>query len=222
MGKPSKALLQFMEKYGVNHDECWEVRAGGAWAVKHAAIERIAAEQKITFELPREIEISSMEKFAVILVVGRMGDRVEWSYGEASPTNNKNAYVFAMAEKRGKDRVALKLLNAHGTVYSEDEFDERPRPNPHVTRPEDISDGKPNGEIPHVEGVDARPKAKSRETYAELEAEMIRMETLPGLLAWGKTIAATVATMHPDFQDTFRRRFSEYRDELKAMAEAAE
>lgn len=96
------------------------------------------------------------------------------------------------------------------------------RENPHVTRPEDISDGKPNGEIPRVEGVTARPKAKSRETYAELEAEMIRMETLPGLLAWGKTIAATVGTMHEDFQDTFRRRFAEYRDELKAMAEAAE
>jgi DNA recombination protein Rad52 len=96
------------------------------------------------------------------------------------------------------------------------------RENPHVTRPEDISDGRPNGEIPHVNGIEAQSKAKSRDTYAELEKEMFRMETLPGLMAWGKTIAATVATMHEDFQDTFRRRFAEYRDELRTAAEAAE
>lgn len=96
------------------------------------------------------------------------------------------------------------------------------RPNPHRTPPEDISDGEPNGEIPHVDGVVALPKAKSRETFAELEAEMVRLETLPGLMAWGKTAAATVATMHEEFQATFRRRFAEYRDELKSLAEAAE
>lgn len=95
------------------------------------------------------------------------------------------------------------------------------RENPHVTRPEDISDGKPNGEIPHVEGK-PQPKAKSRETYAALEAEMLRMETAPGLLAWGKTIGAEVASLPTDWQEMFRKRFAEHRDNLKAMAEAAE
>ncbi len=34
------------------------------------------------------------------------------------------AYVYAMAEKRAKDRVILKLIELHGLVYSEEEADE--------------------------------------------------------------------------------------------------
>jgi hypothetical protein len=222
MARLPKEIADFMEAHGVTADEIWLVAGGKNYAIKHKALERIAADNGIKFDRPSV-------KIAVVCVFGTMGDRTEWSFGEAAPYNYRTtekmaAYPYAMAEKRAKDRVVLKLLNTHGTLYSEDEADDfkQPRENPHVTRPEDISDGKPNGEIPHVEDVTARPKAKSRDTYAELEAEMFRMETLPGLLAWGKTIAATVATMHPDFQDTFRRRFAEYRDELKAMAEAAE
>lgn len=228
MARLPKEIADFMEKYGVDAADIW-APYGGAYVVKHKALERVAAEQGIHFEQPKIIESNGAERNVAICVTGHMGERSEWSIGEASPLNyrvtgKQAAYPYAMAEKRAKDRVILKLLNTHGYLYSEDEMDEETgkRENPHVTRPEDISDGKPNGEIPHVEGVTARPKAKSRETYAELEAEMIRMETLPGLLAWGKTIAATVGTMHEDFQDTFRRRFAEYRDELKAMAEAAE
>jgi hypothetical protein len=229
MAKLPKEIADFMEAHGVTSDEIWLVAGGKNYAIKHKALERIAADNGIKFDRPSVIEANAADKIAVVCVFGTMGDRTEWSFGEAAPYNYRTtekmaAYPYAMAEKRAKDRVVLKLLNTNGTLYSEDEADDfkQPRENPHVTRPEDLSDGKPNGEIPHVEGVDARPKAKSRDTYAELETEMQRLETLPGLLAWGKTIAATVATMHPDFQDTFRRRFAEYRDELKAMAEAAE
>lgn len=223
MAKLPKEISDFMEAYGVLASEVWEVRTGGAWAVKHKALERVAAEKGIHFEAPKIVEASAADKIVTIIVTGTMGERTEWSFGEASPGNNKNAYPFAMAEKRAKDRVTLKLLNTHGTLYSEDEADDfkQPRENPHVTRPEDISDGKPNGEIPHVEGK-PQPKAKSRETYAELEAEMMRMETVPGLLAWGKTIGAEVGSLPVDWQDTFRRRFAEHRDFLKTQAEAAE
>ena len=46
-----------------------------------------------------------------------------WSIGEATPANNKNEYPWAMAEKRAKDRVILKLIGASGFVYSEEEAD---------------------------------------------------------------------------------------------------
>jgi hypothetical protein len=228
MARLPKEIADFMEKHGVTSDEIWLVAGGKNYAIKHKALERIAADNGIKFDRPSVIEANAADKIAVVCVFGTMGDRTEWSFGEAAPYNYRTtekmaAYPYAMAEKRAKDRVVLKLLNTHG-IYSEDEADDfkQPRENPHVTRPEDISDGKPNGEIPHVEGVTAQPKAKSRDTYAELETEMFRLQTLPGLMAWGKTIAATVATMHPDFQDTFRRRFAEYRDELRTQAEAAE
>jgi hypothetical protein len=229
MARLPKEIADFMEKHGVTSDEIWLVAGGKNYAIKHKALERIAADNGIKFDRPSVIEANAADKIAVVCVFGTMGDRTEWSFGEAAPYNYRTtekmaAYPYAMAEKRAKDRVVLKLLNTHGTLYSEDEADDfkQPRENPHVTRPEDISDGKPNGEIPHVDGVTAQPKAKSRDTYAELEAEMFRLQTLPGLMAWGNTIAATVATMHPEFQDTFRRRFAEYRDFLRTQAEAAE
>jgi hypothetical protein len=62
-----------------------------------------------------------------------MGNRVEWATGEASPKNNKNGYPWAMAEKRAKDRVVLKLVGIHGLVYSEDEADDFKASEPKAT-----------------------------------------------------------------------------------------
>ena len=57
-------------------------------------------------------------------VTGHKGDRGAWSIGEAAPYNTTNKYPYAMAEKRAKDRVILKLLELSGDVYSEEEADE--------------------------------------------------------------------------------------------------
>src|ERR1700740_2481225 len=114
MGKLSKAIADFMETNSVDSDEVWEVRPG-AWAIKHSAIERLVAERGIKFERPAIIEVNTKEKIMVICVFGTLGDRTEWSFGEASPLNCKIAYPAAIAEKRAKDRVAIKLLNATGS-----------------------------------------------------------------------------------------------------------
>src|SRR5689334_20987979 len=132
MAKPSKAVMAFMEKYSVDSDEIWEVH-GSTWVVKHKALERVAAEQGIQWDKP-ELKVCDMAQGLVaILISGRLADRVEYSFGEASPKNNKNSYPLAMAEKRAKDRVILKLLATHGSLYSEAEADEfaQPRQNPH-------------------------------------------------------------------------------------------
>jgi len=66
----------------------------------------------------------------VILVVGKHGEKSEWSIGEAVVNSNykvsgkQAAYPYAMAEKRAKDRVILKLIGLHGFAYSEEEADE--------------------------------------------------------------------------------------------------
>src|SRR5215204_3272639 len=63
---------------------------------------------------------------AVLVVVGRMGERAEWSIGEALLDVNYHvpepeaAYVYAMAEKRAKDRVILKLIGLQDVVPSEE------------------------------------------------------------------------------------------------------
>lgn len=118
------AIAEFMHKHKVGTDEIWAVPGGRAYAVKHAALERIAFQNNIVFGLPQIIEADGANGIATMIVTGKLGDFEQWSIGEASPKNNKNAYAFAMAEKRAKDRVILKLLNIHGILYSEEEADD--------------------------------------------------------------------------------------------------
>ena len=181
MAKPSSAVLQFMEKYKVDSDEIWEVH-GSTWVVKHKALERVAAEVGIVFDRPSVITCDLANKIACICVFGKLGERSEWSFGEASPANNKNAYTMAMSEKRAKDRVILKLLVTHGALYSESEADEfkEPRQNPHVTRADDIlpnTDGDPNNIPPASEVIKPLPKAKSNDLFAALQDEIWRCGT---------------------------------------------
>lgn len=96
----------------------------GIWIAYHRALEKVAAAKQIVFEKPEIAFKDDAGKSVTILVTGKMGDKTEWSFGEAAPSNNKNAYPWAMAEKRAKDRVILKLLGLHGDVYSEEEADD--------------------------------------------------------------------------------------------------
>jgi hypothetical protein len=228
MGKPNPKILKFMEAYKVDADEVWEVRPG-IFAIKHSALERIASEQKITFDAPMMLEFHASDKIAVLCVTGKQGDRSEWSIGEAAPYNNKNTYPFAMAEKRGKDRVILKLLNSHGALYSEDEADDFKRPGTHVTRPEDIGpvtqydeQGHPIDNIPlGDEGILRMSKAASRAEYERLETAMFEIKNEAKLKRWGDENKNRIATLHSDFQEVLRGRFSEHRDELRSAMRAA-
>jgi hypothetical protein len=226
MGKPSPQLLKFMETYGVLADEVWEVRSGGAWAVKHSALERVAAERGITFDPPSISERDSANKCVAMLITAHMGDRVEWSFGEASPANNKNAYPYAMAEKRGKDRCVLKLLNAHGTVYSEEEADEfsASRPNPHVTRPDDLvptveydENGHPVDNIPLGDDrITQMPKAKAKNEYAAMQSELLATKTPADLERWGAANKNRVATLPRDWQDIMRGQYTDHMADLRS------
>jgi|SRR4051812_11517475 hypothetical protein len=121
--KISEVLAKFGEPMAGN---VWRVQ--GTAVIYHKALERIAAHAKIQFDAPTIVRAERDE--AVILVTGRMGERMEWSIGEALIGTNyrvsgkQAAYVYAMAEKRAKDRVILKLIELHGLVYSEEEADE--------------------------------------------------------------------------------------------------
>lgn len=208
MGRPSKRVQEFMKTWGVDADEVWEVRSGGSWAIKHSAVERIAAQAGIVFDRPAIIESSSKDGTVCVCVFGRLGERSEWSFGEASPKNCKIAYPYSIAEKRGKDRVALKLLNAsHGEIYSEDELDEEApapkRQNPHVNRAEELHELPAPGDgiepeptdIVKTRVVDQRPifadlqsKIRNTSTLDELEAVKAEIKPQTGKLSeeWRK------------------------------------
>lgn len=221
-----KEISEFMEKYGVGADEVWPVPGGKAYAVKHKALERIAIAQKITFERPAVIGCDLEQKSMVVCVFGKMGDREEWTFGEASPANNKNQYFAAMTEKRAKDRVILKLLSAYGDLYSEDEADDFKRPNPHVTRPADIlpaADYDDHGEIidnvPHAAPARKLRVADQRPLFAEIQKEAHAFTDSKKFIAWmndQKTIDR-VADFKPDWQEMFRGVCKEHLTALRTQ-----
>jgi hypothetical protein len=48
-----KEIAEFMARYSVSFDEVWKIPQGNAYAVKHKALERVAANRISTFDLPR-------------------------------------------------------------------------------------------------------------------------------------------------------------------------
>jgi hypothetical protein len=127
-----KEIRDLFAKHDIDlaRDDVWSVQ--GALVVKHKALERLAATLKVRFLPPQIIRYERDE--AVILATGRCGEAEEWSIGEALATDGTRPgnyrvsgkmapYVYAMAEKRAKDRVILKLAGLHG-AYSEDEADD--------------------------------------------------------------------------------------------------
>lgn len=227
MGKPSKEIMDFMEVHGVESDEIWEVH-GNSWVIKHKALERVAAEKGIVWDRPAVIEHDAANKIAVICVFGKLGDRSEWSIGEASPANNKNAYCYAMAEKRGKDRVILKLLNTHGSLYSEAEADEfeQPRQNPHVTRPSDVmpaieydSHGHPIDNIPAPDpsAVKKLRVADQRPIFEELQKEIWATGSVSQLATWAENNKDRLGCLKSDWQEFLRGVYAEHLQSLRAQ-----
>jgi len=108
-------------RYGLDAQDFWQLPQNKQWCIKHSALEVVAVKENITFDPPMVIEAKAGEGIATICVTGHLGDRSIWSIGECSPKNNKNSYPWAMAEKRGIDRVILKLAGIHGLLYSDTE-----------------------------------------------------------------------------------------------------
>ena len=136
----SSNLDVILKEIGMKYEDAvWDCR--GTNVILHKAIERIATHKKIKFDEPKFLECNTEKKIVSLMVTGTLGDKSEWSIGEASPSNNKNNYPYAMAEKRAKDRVVLKLVDLSGNFYSEDEAD-------------DFKDAKPQGEVYEPEMID--------------------------------------------------------------------
>jgi len=123
MAKPLDPIIEeVLNRYEIDPRlALWDCH--GTWVIYHKYVELIGMKAGVILDTPRVIECSVEKKFVVILVEGALGRGEDapyaWSYGEAAPYNNKNAYPFAMAEKRAKDRVILKLVGLAGHVYTD-------------------------------------------------------------------------------------------------------
>ena len=181
----------------------------------HKALEQVAEHLNIVFDLPTIIDASAEKKYAAVLVSGRLGDRFEWSVGEAASYNNKNSYPFAMAEKRAKDRVILKLIGVAGFVYSEDEADafkeERPDSMGGVPQPEPA---KPAAEPPAPPPLEEIPFAENiwRDWVDQEKAKIDDSVNINQIMAW----ARKTGKQREDLQEADRELYAELFDHYNA------
>jgi hypothetical protein len=158
-------------KISLSRDDVWEVQ--GNPVVKHQALERLSSALRIIWHKPEVLRAERDE--AVLIVTGSLpGGPSEWSIGEAVIgqnllARNKTAvYPYAMAEKRAKDRVILKLAGLYGS-HSEEEADDFKQ-----------------GAKPEEEGQQAVPATKdSRSVYVENSLALIeQIQTPEAVSAW--------------------------------------
>ena len=171
----AQKIKDICTEIGLNpRDAAWELpQRKGTWIVKHKALERIAAHKGVKFDLPTIIESDAHDKTCVILVNGHLGDAQEWSIGEATSYNNKNSYPFAMAEKRAKDRVILKLVGLHGDAYSEEEADSFKESAPKVAPTQVMEKSQTNIVVDDWKGVVIHFSTHKGKTLGELTEKQL-------------------------------------------------
>jgi hypothetical protein len=193
MANTDAQLATILDRYGEPATgNFWQVE--GETFVHHSTLERIAGKAKITFDPPVVLRAERDE--AVLLVVGRMDERVEWSIGEAlvgvnyHAPGSEPAYVYAMAEKRGKDRVILKLIELPDVVSSEE---------------------------PHT--AESPPSSPNENTPAVLSLEPGLVGELKRTLDGAETVEAVIALMRSaDTQQSLAGLAPVWRDEVRAYA----
>lgn len=106
------------------------------------------------------------------------------------------------------------------------------RDNPHVTKPEDLSDAKPRYDT-RGERVDwintaifpdtqRMPKAKARDIAGNLRKEMLSITDLNDLLGWADSKAELVAALPADWEEILQNQYQEHLDALRGARKAAE
>ena len=132
MDKREIATLFGTHDVKISEADVWAVQ--GTPVIKHSALERLSAALKITWD-PPVIVRAERDECVVLARAARQDGIVEWSFGEAlivkdgtiggnyKVSGKQAAYPYAMAEKRAKDRVIIKLAGLHG-AYSEEEADD--------------------------------------------------------------------------------------------------
>jgi hypothetical protein len=168
----AQEIIELFQKHKISlsRDDVWEVQ--GNPVVKHQALERLSSALRIIWHKPEVLRAERDE--AVLIVTGNLpSGPSEWSIGEAVIgqnllARNKTAvYPYAMAEKRAKDRVILKLAGLYGS-HSEEEAD----------------DFKQGGK-PEEEQQNSPPTNDSRSVYVENSLALIeQIQTPDAVSAW--------------------------------------
>lgn len=184
--------VEIAAKYGFNDEAYWPiVRSTNGkdlcmgFALTHDACEMIAEKEHVIHNEVEIVELQGPNERVVVKVTSLCGDKHEITFGEADRSNtSKNAYLVAMAEKRGKDRATLKLtgIYAHG-IYSDIEAEDFRRENsgftPKSEKPTPTAAPKPVETNPDMD------IAALLETTASYKGQQVKFKDLPeSFLQW--------------------------------------
>ena len=120
-------MKDLAKKYNLTKDDYWQESRSQKYIITHDACQKIGDMEGNIFGPPQIL--NSEQSFVRMVISAKKGEVLMWSIGEADTKNCKNLYFGAMAEKRGKDRVILKLINAYEYgIYSDVEADDFKKP----------------------------------------------------------------------------------------------
>ena len=126
-------IKDLAKKHNFKKDvDYWQHKQSGQWILKHDSVEKIANAEDIRIQKIESL-YQSETSCRFLITMGKWVDgsceEVIITTGEADKSNCTNAYLAAMAEKRGKDRAILKLINAYEYgIYSDVEADDFKKP----------------------------------------------------------------------------------------------
>ena len=125
-------MEQLSAKYKLSKEDYWKHKQSGKWILTHDGCSKIGNIENIEMI---DMEICNSERdFVRVIVTMKKGNVIAKTFGEADSKNSFNPYPGCMAEKRGRDRAILKLINAYEFgIYSEveaEEFEKAPAEKP--------------------------------------------------------------------------------------------
>ena len=134
-----------IKRYNLDEEDFWEIKFGNARGqkiIKFDGVAKIIDIENIKFEISDNLDVSPAVALKVRGYIepsdqnGYSETIEETTFGEANDNNCTNQYFWAMAEKRGKARACLKILNLYGrnSFYSDVEADDFQRVNPTTTK----------------------------------------------------------------------------------------
>jgi hypothetical protein len=125
MSNQFDTLKVLVKQYEIPKSDLFLMRLGGKDIpiITRTGIEKIQAKDKMTITYKLE-NVSPDHKFVIIKAIAMKDNLMMESYGEANPSNCKQSYPVAIAEKRAKARVVLMMSGFYREgLYSEDEFE---------------------------------------------------------------------------------------------------